>query len=437
MKLNGKHFQTQKLLFIQNQSTMVSTRSGKTPGNRPPGNRPARKASSRESNDPVLSASERESKAEKSALTDKENGNCDNEASLESKVATKGKGRKEGTNPSAARKSPVGKATTRKSPARKAPNPSPKQQSPEVAPKSQKPTLRKCDSFNLSDGDESDDEDDIGKRLNAVKNRRQQKQSDLPSSSEDESENSNDDDSNDDASDTVSVLEPKQLGSGQKRTRFAQRLAEKKKLAKFQRAAKKTATGYGKDCEPDDNNSDSGSEVEVVTVDLYKGQRNHRKTRESLDNFSSDEEKPKATKAPKKATEFSKAMVKLQTAQAENVEDGDEPEDLEENEKSHEADVVVVANAPTHNENDAKENLGNAINVTVRTREGGNMREDIFKVRMNEPMSVLLEKYTAKNKIAQSKMVELHFDGLRMNPTATPASCDMEDDDQIDAVITN
>ena len=56
---------------------------------------------------------------------------------------------------------------------------------------------------------------------------------------------------------------------------------------------------------------------------------------------------------------------------------------------------------------------------------------------MNEHMSVLVEKYTAKLKIAKPKTVELLFDGLRLNPTATPASCDMEDDDQIDAVVTN
>jgi Ubiquitin-2 like Rad60 SUMO-like len=412
---------------------MVSTRSGKTQGNLP-----AKKASSGKSNNHVLTAPERECKADEPAFMDKENGSCLNEPSLKLTVATNDNGRKEAKSPRAARKSPTGKATTRKSPVRKVPDPSPKQPSSDLAPKSQKPALQKCDSFNLSDGDESDDEDDIGKRLNAVKDRRQQKRHlrDLPFSSEDESENSADDDSNDDDSDTVSVLEPKQLVSGQKRTRFAQRLAEKRKLAKFHRAAKKTATGYGKHCEADDNDSDSGSEVEVLAIDLYTSQ-SHRKARESLDNFSSDEEKPKPKKAPKKATAFSKAMVTLQTAQAENVEDGDEQEDQVENENNREADVVIVADATTQNENDAKDSLGNAINVTVRTREGGSVREDIFKVRMNEPMSVLLEKYKAKHKLAQSKMVELHFDGIRVNPTATPAVSDMEDDDQIDAVITN
>ncbi|CAB9498844.1 expressed unknown protein [Seminavis robusta] len=340
------------------------------------------------------------------------------------------------------------RTSTRKSPAKKKTAAASRKQSPKTAAKAKGKSLdnkkkttkqlRKSVSFNTSDDDDEDDDGDdsdasldIGKRLHVIKIQQQTEKSGGTSSSGEE-------EATDESSDDDSVV---QASSPSKRparsSRFKQRLAQKNKKSRLQKEAKR-ATG----CESEEE--DSGSEVEIVMP--YSSHRNPV-LRQSLDGDSSDEEQVVKVPKSKKATEFAKAMAKLQSAQAYHAEDVDVSQEMEaENvDDSNDEDVICLDDPPPpkshqgHTEETAttKKDLGNAIAVKLRTNEGGKVKEQMFKIRMQEPMSVLVDKYKTKNNLTQTAKVSFHFDGEQMNPNSTPASFDMEDDELIDVVLKN
>lgn len=71
------------------------------------------------------------------------------------------------------------------------------------------------------------------------------------------------------------------------------------------------------------------------------------------------------------------------------------------------------------------------LNVKVTGSAGD---ETFFTIKSNTPLKKLMDAYCYKSNKSVSE-VRFLFDGTRINPTDTPSSLGMEDNDSIDAMV--
>lgn len=77
-------------------------------------------------------------------------------------------------------------------------------------------------------------------------------------------------------------------------------------------------------------------------------------------------------------------------------------------------------------------NKGESINLKVKSVDG---EEVVFKVKKTTPFKKLMDAY-CKRTGKDSESVRFMFDGSRLETNQTPADLDMEDGDEIDAMVT-
>mmetsp|Transcript_20581 Transcript_20581/g.45044 ORF Transcript_20581/g.45044 Transcript_20581/m.45044 type:complete len:92 (-) Transcript_20581:252-527(-) len=84
---------------------------------------------------------------------------------------------------------------------------------------------------------------------------------------------------------------------------------------------------------------------------------------------------------------------------------------------------------------DAKEEKpstdGQHINLKVKAQDGN---EVFFKVKKTTPLRKLMEAYCKRQGVAEKDVVFL-FDGSRLKEDQTPHALEMEDGDEIDAMV--
>ena len=74
---------------------------------------------------------------------------------------------------------------------------------------------------------------------------------------------------------------------------------------------------------------------------------------------------------------------------------------------------------------------GEHLNIKVKDQNGN---EVFFRMRQGAPLKKLMSTYCQRQGVAESQMVFL-YDGTRITPDMTPASLDMEEGDEVDAMI--
>ena len=74
---------------------------------------------------------------------------------------------------------------------------------------------------------------------------------------------------------------------------------------------------------------------------------------------------------------------------------------------------------------------GEHLNIKVKDQNGN---EVFFRMRQGAPLKKLMTTYCERQGVSESQMVFL-YDGTRLTPEMTPASLEMEEVDQVDAVI--
>ena len=295
------------------------------------------------------------------------------------------------------------------------------------------------------DDDDSDSDKEITAKLRGAPSMRTKGRSLAldPTSSSEDSGNSDESNSSDSGSDSESDSGGKNKVKERRRNKeekpgrkkkFQEKLDFARKKAKLREAAKKKANI----AIDSDDDEDSDSYIEIID-NKFPPTTSRKKTDESLEYLSSDDEETNNKAFVAVNSEFAEARKKLEKAQSYHAEDVVDV--------SMEAEVLSVADeaAPSElidDEDDdiidvtvkqVKANLGPTICIKLRTRNG----DETYKIKMREPFQSLMDNYVAKNKIPKSKVatVSFKFDGETLDLTQTPEAFDMENDDMVDVIV--
>ena len=90
-----------------------------------------------------------------------------------------------------------------------------------------------------------------------------------------------------------------------------------------------------------------------------------------------------------------------------------------------------AARAPGGDAGVKGEAKGEHLNIKVKDQNGN---EVFFRMRSGAPLKKLMSTYCQRQGVSESQMVFL-YDGTRINAEMTPASLDMEEGDEVDAMI--
>ena len=74
---------------------------------------------------------------------------------------------------------------------------------------------------------------------------------------------------------------------------------------------------------------------------------------------------------------------------------------------------------------------GEHLNIKVKDQNGN---EVFFRMRKGAPLKKLMTAYCERQGV-QENQIKFLYDGVRLMPEMTPASRDMEDGDEVDAMI--